>query len=1279
MFFTQGPKLDVAQLIAYYDNSFAHIYLEKPFLDREWLSEDGKMMLSVPWPSVMVAGLMHVDHSDRSTWGEKELLILGKFLVILYPPQLEAIPAAALTQGVLSSILSPLLTHCQRVVLYNKFTFETERSNVPDLLISAMPSKTILQLGSASSTFPLMTWALHKEGLVKASDSFTPGQMHALHVLARPYLWQADTLTTILTVHPQCLADVTPQQFRVNMGAVVEALHQAGPGKFHDMAASVQKLPRRLLMAWLEAVLEMPGSHTNAGWWNSDVLLDRDFSQDSTAAESPIEGHPLNPQFSRFTSTSMEKSALPSLALAGFSCHCIDKVETPDSLEVLALYRFHVESGGRLTHMPAMARKCWALKIRQFLRLKAELYGVEVTSELELLSLLSTADIKAIGGEVFLTWGSTALAGITHPQVQHEVLMTVAHNPPHFLLHNGVGLADVEHLSSTLLDSLMHNCSQGLTVPCTASLSTLTHLHNLLPFADDRILTASSENSRLYVSTVLRVICKSVCLPARSRTRMRSFLIQAYGEPEIWSALDLVEMGDLLVVFTRADHLRISPSALRRAANQLVENSLYMEMLGDVRGFTTSALYHEACSAWLGGQEGLEFTKAWKALAELYVLGNHLQIVVIEHNLQSSDSQVSRRRKRQVETLAFEVKKLYIDVMNDMKKKFQTGDLNQNQKVAATGVITETQTLLGQKSFEVLGLQIGDRNSVQIFDVLKGWKEAGNMTEEQNTAMQDLAVDTQVRMIQGILGVFNYTAEQAALNYNVSADEVRLLLQRPTFGSEVAIEEISSEELESSSSSSTTSTMPSTSSTTTTTTTTTPITTTTTTTVAPVISSSSSTSTTTTTTTPAPTTTTTTTSTTTVESLIIDFESLTTFADEVQKSTEKTPIVDLSKPVFLRYQPQTDSQFQTLQPLSSVVLGCDCIKASGDAASALSRRHIENMEEQEVYNCLDTLGKLPWPQSSKSEIWAALLEKLGQQLGQTPFGGESRAPLNREKLMLLANLLPVVAEANPDLIDVHEDSIDGLSILGSSMEVSKAASVKLVQRYIETNKVVPSWQALPGNPSRVISSTEVASLGSLLCGLTDNQWLGLITVDIFASTLVDHLANLDCAVTEPVKEHLASLLLELYGDPDAWTTSDLYSAGWVAASLAPSSLALLAPHAMEGLSPLALRHLDSSRMPALDHTQLAGLNPHTASFIRRDQLLPYTSKLKRRAIRAAGGEAPAIHTLMDGLEPEMAAQDSEEATTDGFTITIPSIKSSAPCPVSQVSVLPISLLVLLLK
>merc|ERR1712112_512195 len=256
---------------------------------------------------------------------------------------------------------------------------------------------------------------------------------------------------------------------------------------------------------------------------------------------------------------------------------------------------------------------------------------------------------------------------------------------------------------------------------------------------------------------------------------------------------------------------------------------------------------------------------------------------------------------------------------------------------------------------------------------------------------------------------------------------------------------------------------------------------------------------------------------------------------------------------------------------------------------------------------------------------------------------------------------------NPGLIDVNVDNIDGLSILGGSTEVSKATAVALVQRYIEENKIATSSD-MGLEIRRALSATEVASLGSLLCGLTDYQWRGLIT-------LVDRLANLDCAVTEPVKEHLSSLLLELYGSPDAWTTSDLYSAGWAAASLPPSSLALLSSHAMEGLTPLALRHLDPPRMLALDHTQLAGLNPHTASFIKRDQLLPYTSKLKRRAIRAAGGEAPVIRILMEKLEPEMASQDSDEdGAEEDFSKIIASSESSASCPVFQVSFLLIALL-----
>ena len=80
---------------------------------------------------------------------------------------------------------------------------------------------------------------------------------------------------------------------------------------------------------------------------------------------------------------------------------------------------------------------------------------------------------------------------------------------------------------------------------------------------------------------------------------------------------------------------------------------------------------------------------------------------------------------------------------------------------------------------------------------------------------------------------------------------------------------------------------------------------------------------------------------------------------------------------------------------------------------------------------------------------------------------------------------------------------------------------------------------------------QVASLGQLLCGLTSTQWCDLVTTDIFRDTLTGHLASLDCSVAEPVCQHLAAMLLELYGPTQAWTASDLLSAGWVAASLSP--------------------------------------------------------------------------------------------------------------------------------
>ena len=51
-------------------------------------------------------------------------------------------------------------------------------------------------------------------------------------------------------------------------------------------------------------------------------------------------------------------------------------------------------------------------------------------------------------------------------------------------------------------------------------------------------------------------------------------------------------------------------------------------------------------------------------------------------------------------------------------------------------VITETQKMLGDTSFDVLGLERVDKSQSEVLAV---YTDTGNMTEEQNTHVQKLA------------------------------------------------------------------------------------------------------------------------------------------------------------------------------------------------------------------------------------------------------------------------------------------------------------------------------------------------------------------------------------------------------------------------------------------------------------------------------------------------------------------------------------------------------------
>ena len=131
----------------------------------------------------------------------------------------------------------------------------------------------------------------------------------------------------------------------------------------------------------------------------------------------------------------------------------------------------------------------------------------------------------------------------------------------------------------------------------------------------------------------------------------------------------------------------------------------------------------------------------------------------------------------------------------------------------------------------------------------------------------------------------------------------------------------------------------------------------------------------------------------------------------------------LNSAIFTDYEPESEV-FQRIPSLDEVVLTCDVLTASGDSAAVISGVNIRAMESKDLMNCLETLGRLPWTKSGRGAVWQALKSKLNL------FSDSELRPIKREMMLQLHNLLPAVVSADPDLIDVTEDNIDGLSVIG---------------------------------------------------------------------------------------------------------------------------------------------------------------------------------------------------------------------------------------------------------
>ena len=150
----------------------------------------------------------------------------------------------------------------------------------------------------------------------------------------------------------------------------------------------------------------------------------------------------------------------------------------------------------------------------------------------------------------------------------------------------------------------------------------------------------------------------------------------------------------------------------------------------------------------LGGKEvghtqnAIQTLNQWNMMGQFIVVGSFLQVDVMMNEMVVTKPRNTggfSRCKRQAGVDGIDYKSLYSLVMNDMKTKFDAKELTDDQKTEATRVFTETQKVLGDTSFDLLGLGRGGRSQSEVLAVLVEYKDADNMTEEQNTQVQKLA------------------------------------------------------------------------------------------------------------------------------------------------------------------------------------------------------------------------------------------------------------------------------------------------------------------------------------------------------------------------------------------------------------------------------------------------------------------------------------------------------------------------------------------------------------
>ena len=130
---------------------------------------------------------------------------------------------------------------------------------------------------------------------------------------------------------------------------------------------------------------------------------------------------------------------------------------------------------------------------------------------------------------------------------------------------------------------------------------------------------------------------------------------------------------------------------------------------------------------------------------------------------------------------------------------------------------------------------------------------------------------------------------------------------------------------------------------------------------------------------------------------------------------------------------------QEIPKPSSIIFTCDVLKTAGIAASMLRKDDIMRMADQEIVDCIETLGSLNYTPEKAEELWPVIKEKI-----------KLKGVLSEGQMVLFKNLLPAIIKKDLDMIDLNESNIDGVSLLGKvstgvAYEYLSAAAAKYMK------------------------------------------------------------------------------------------------------------------------------------------------------------------------------------------------------------------------------------------